>query len=93
MTERAYVTLDITNGNSEKVLGCLRHDLGVVAVDILEGPPDLILVIEAPNRELLAEFTVRVLSRIEMVTEKVDVLLVRNGSRYMEGNRYAEDDS
>jgi hypothetical protein len=51
-----------------------------VVIDILEGTPDLMLVIETPNRELLAEFTVRVLSRIETVTE---IICHARGAQFM----------
>jgi hypothetical protein len=46
-TFRAYVLLDIQRNKSQEVAKALRDKPGVVAVDIVEGPPDVVAVLEA----------------------------------------------
>ena len=58
MNARVYILLDIVHGKSEYVIQALRGKPGVVMVDPLEGPPDVILVVEAPKRQKLAELTI-----------------------------------
>jgi hypothetical protein len=50
---------------------------GVVIVDALEGPPDVIMVVEASERQKLAELTIRALASVETVTEGLSVLPAR----------------
>jgi len=41
----------------------------VVLVNLLEGPPDVIMVVEAPDRHKLAEVTIQALASVETVTD------------------------
>jgi putative ubiquitin-RnfH superfamily antitoxin RatB of RatAB toxin-antitoxin module len=42
--------------------------------DPLEGPPDVIVVVEAPERQRLADLTVQALSSVETMIENVRLL-------------------
>jgi hypothetical protein len=78
MSDRAYILLDIADGKAEQVTKVLRESRGVVMADALEGPPDVIIVMEASERQQLAELTIRVLASVETMTERVCLLPTRN---------------
>ena len=74
MSARAYVLLEIKEGNSKQVAKVLRGKPGVVVADLLEGPPDVIMVVEALDSQKLAELTVRALAAVENMTENFCLL-------------------
>jgi hypothetical protein len=74
MSDRAYILLDITDGKIEQALKVLQKSPGVVMADALEGPPDVIIVMEAPERQQLAKLTVQALGSVEAITERVNLL-------------------
>jgi hypothetical protein len=78
MSDRAYILLDIADGKAEQVTKVLRESPGVVMADALEGPPDVIIVMEAPERQQLAELTIQALASVETMTEHVCLLPTRN---------------
>jgi hypothetical protein len=78
MSARAYVLLDITNGKSSQAVEDLRDKPGVLIADLLDGPPDVILVVEAPERQKLADLTNRALASVETVTEDICLLPVQD---------------
>jgi len=80
MNHRVYVLLDIVDGSVEEVTGVLRENLGVLIADALESPPDVIVLIEAPQREQLAKWTIKALSSVETLSEQVRLLPTRDGS-------------
>ncbi len=69
MGMRAYILLDIVGGKSEYAVQILRSRAGVVIADPLEGRPDVIVTIEAPDRQRLAESIMPVIVCIEGITE------------------------
>lgn len=74
MSARAYVLLDIVDSKSEQVVQTLRGKPGVVIVDPLEGPPDVIMVIEASKRQKLAELTMGAIVSVEDMTKGLHLL-------------------
>ncbi len=74
MKDRAYILLDILNGKAEQVAQSLKRNKGVVSVDVLDGPPDIIMVLEASGRQKLAELTIQALASVESVTENMKPL-------------------
>jgi len=74
MNDRVYVLLDIVDGKAEQVAQALQGSLGVVMADAVEGPPDVVMVIEAPNREQLAKLTNQALVLAEPMTEYICLL-------------------
>ena len=79
MGERVYALLDIVDGKTEQVAKVLRESPGVVIADAVEGPPDVVIVVEAPEREQLAKLTIGALASVETMTENVCLLPVRDG--------------
>jgi len=71
---RAYILLRLAKGNPEQVAQALRRKPGVLMADPLEGPPDVIVVVEAPERQRLADLTVQALSSVETMIENVRLL-------------------
>ena len=80
MKDKVYILLDIVDGKAEQVVHILQEIPGVLMVDALEGPPDIVVVIEAPEREQLAKWTIEALASVEMLTEQVRLLPIRDGS-------------
>ena len=76
---KAYVLLNIVDGKASQVAQTLRGKDGVKVVDVLEGQPNLILMIQAHNRQRLADLTNRALASVDIMTESVQLLPAQNG--------------
>ncbi len=81
MCARVYVLLSVISGQSEVVARALRSQAGVVATDVLEGPPDVMVVIEAPERQRLAELMTHALTSVEIMTDNMQVLPTQSGTK------------
>ena len=77
MDDRVYILLDIADGRAEQVAQVLRGNPGVVMVDVVEGPPDVVMMMEAPKREQLAKLAIKALISVETMTEKLCLLPTR----------------
>jgi len=77
VSARAYLLLNIVQGKAEEAARLLRDEVGVVAVDMLEGPPDIIALMEASGRSTLARLAVRVIASVEALTEDIQLLPAR----------------
>lgn len=78
MNVRAYVLLDIVEGRSEYAVRMLRRRAGVVLTDCLEGPPDVIAMVEAPDRKGLAEAIMPVIGCVDGVTKDLRLLVTQD---------------
>lgn len=74
MRAKAYVLLDIVDGNCDQVAQMLRSKRGVVMADSLEGPPDLIMVVEASDKQKLAQLAISALATVETMTQGLQIL-------------------
>ncbi len=74
MSSRAYVFIDTAEGKADKVARILRDRPGVLAADLLEDSPRVIMVVEAPERQKLAELTIRALTAVEPMTQGTQIL-------------------
>jgi hypothetical protein len=81
MSIRVYMTLDILEKKSANTIQNLRSTEGVVAIDPLEGHPNYLLIVEAPDRQKLVESLVPVLSSLERVTKDLHSLLIRENNQ------------
>ena len=79
MSGRVYLLLDIMDGKADQATGKLRRIAGIRIVDVIEGQPDVIAVVEAPERLRLAEITMQVFSSVENMVEDLRLLPARNG--------------
>ena len=78
MSARVYILLDVMEGKSDQVARTLRGEPGVTTVDLLEGLPNVIVVLQARGRRKLAELTIRALASVETVTEGLQLLPTRD---------------
>ena len=76
---RAYILLEIREGKSVEAAEVLQSMRGIVIADPLEGPPDVVVVVEASDRQELARLTNRALASIEALIEDLNLLPVQNG--------------
>lgn len=76
MGTKAYVLIDPVHGKSEQVIETLRSKPGVVAVDYVEGPPNVIMMIRATQRQELVKLAIDALLSVEGLTEGVKCLPV-----------------
>jgi hypothetical protein len=65
MCIRAYLVLLTEGDTSPSIISELRRKPGIVAVDILEGSPNLILVIQAEKRQELVGYIEQALDSVE----------------------------
>ena len=79
MNAKVYVLLHVKEGKSEQVVQTLRSKAGVRLLDVLEGPPDVIMMVQARERRRLAELTVAALASVEDVTEDLQLLPTPDG--------------
>ena len=77
MVVRAYILLDIADGMVEKAIKTLLNKRGVVNVDKIEGPSNIIALIEAGQRQELAELTNQAIGSVENIMENVKLLPVQ----------------
>jgi len=77
MSAKAYVLLNVVHEKQQQVVRALRGKPGVLMVDVLEGPPDVIVVLGARDRQKLAELTVQALALVEAMTEELQLLPTR----------------
>jgi hypothetical protein len=77
MSVRAYLLLNIADNRHEHAARNLRGQVGVIAVDPLEGHPNLIITVEAASREELATLLMPVLGSVDSVTEDLQVLVTQ----------------
>ena len=85
---RAYVLLQSTGHKRNEAIGILRQQPGVVTVDPVEGPPDIVIVVEAPTRRKLASLLVRAMASVQDLTEDIELLPTQPGPRGR-GTRHA----
>jgi len=79
MSARVYALLDIMESKSEQVVRALQGKAGVKMVDALEGLPNIIMMVQARDRQQLAELTIQALASAETVTEGVQLLPTQDG--------------
>ena len=80
MSARVYMLLDILEEKYEQALKILHNIGGVIMTDTLEGHPNTLVIVEAPDREKLVELMMPVLGSVDRVTEDLR-LLVSQGDR------------
>ena len=71
---RAYVLLQADSNRCNDAVTTLKRQPGVVSVDRVEGPPDIVVLLEARDRSELASILIAALSSVEGITEGVDLL-------------------
>jgi len=78
MSVRAYMLLDIVDRNCEYAVQMLRSRAEVILADRLEGYPNIIAMVEASDRQSLAEAIMPVLGCIDGITEYLHLLVTQD---------------
>jgi hypothetical protein len=78
MSVRAYMLLDIVDRSCEYAVQMLRSRAEVILVDRLEGYPNVIAMVEASDRQSLAEAIMPVLGCIDGITEDLNLLVTQD---------------
>jgi hypothetical protein len=79
ISDKVYLVLNVAEGKANQVAGKLKRVAGIRIVDVLEGLPDVIAVVEAPERHKLVEMTMRVISLVGTMIEDMKLLSARDG--------------
>jgi hypothetical protein len=79
MCIRAYLVLQTDGAKSQEVISDLLNKPGIVTVDWLEGPPNLIVVVvvEAETRQELVRFIEQTLDLVESITRDLRFFIGR----------------
>jgi hypothetical protein len=75
---RVYVLLGIITGACNEAAEILRGKPGVIAVELLEGSPEVLFMVESSSRRSLAQRTVSALASVESLTAGVQLLPTRD---------------
>jgi hypothetical protein len=78
MSTRAYMLLDIVDRSCEYAVQMLRSRAEVILADRLEGYPNVIAMVEASDRQSLAEAIMPVLGCIDGITEGLRMLVTQD---------------
>ena len=74
MNDKVYILLDVVDGKTNRVVKTMRKTPGVVTVEALEGSPNVILVMEAADRQRLAKIAVQALTLVGKMAERIQLL-------------------
>jgi len=77
MSARAYMLLDIVDRSCEYAVQMLRSRAEIILADRLEGYPNVIAMVEAADRQSLAEAIMPVLGCIDGITEGLRLLVTQ----------------
>jgi hypothetical protein len=78
MSARVYMLLDVVDRSCEYAVQMLRSRTEVILADRLEGYPNVIAVVEASDRQSLAEAIIPVLGCIDGITEDLRLLVTQD---------------
>jgi hypothetical protein len=75
LSARIYMLLDVVENRSSGAIQTLRAEKGVVISDVLEGHPNILILLQAPNRTALATHIVSILDTLDGAIEDVQLLV------------------
>ena len=75
---RAFVLLNVRNGEVREVVGSLRRVRGVVSAHVTFGPYDAVAVIEAPDVRALGDLLAGEIQPVPGVEETLTCLAVES---------------
>jgi hypothetical protein len=75
MSSRVYLLFDILEEKFPCVIQALQKSPMVAAVDELEGHPNIMVIIEARDRQQLVDMIMPVLDSVDRVTKDVRLLI------------------
>jgi hypothetical protein len=78
MSARAYMLLDIIEEKSADAIQTLKNITGVTLADTLEGHPNILLMLEAADRQKLVELVLPVLNIVDRLSKDLHLLMNRD---------------
>lgn len=78
MSARAYFLIEAAEGKALEASKELMGKPGIVLVDYVLGPPDIVMTVEADDAQKLADLTVQALASIEHLTSSIQCLPVND---------------
>lgn len=78
MPTKAHILIETAVGKSRDVVRAISSLDGVVTVDAVTGPYDIIALVEAPNLNAVGNLTTNQIHTINGVTRTVTCLVVNN---------------
>jgi hypothetical protein len=76
MNRKAYILIDAVDGRADEVLAMLQGKPSIAAVDCVEGPPDIVMLVEAEEPQKLAGLTIQALTSVAHLTNSIRCLPV-----------------
>lgn len=76
MSAKVYLVLSSVNKKPMQIASILKTKAGVITVDVLDGYPNLIAILEAESRQELAELTAQAIDSVETMTKSLQLLPV-----------------
>jgi hypothetical protein len=76
MNAKVYIVLNTVDKKPEQIAPILKTKTGVTVVDVLEGSPSLIMMLEAESRQELADLANEAIASVEAVTKSLQLLPV-----------------
>jgi len=80
MSSKIYLLIDLVYKNGGQVCRGLCSKLGIMAVDVLEGHPDLLVCMEAPERQQAAKYLMDLLNSIDGMINDIQILPVQEST-------------
>ena len=71
---RLYVLITVEDGTAETVARSLQNRPGVMLADVIENPPDIMLIVQANSNQRLAELTIGALEPVENLIKELKLL-------------------
>lgn len=78
MNNRVYLLLDVAEGKADQVAGKLKNIDSIRIVDVLEGQPGVIAMVEASEQQKLAENAMQVIASVENMIDDLRLLPARD---------------
>ncbi len=76
MSAKAYVAFEIAGADPVQIALELRDKPGVAHVEVLEGPPDIMIMLEADQRSSAAEYLIEIMKELQDKVEHLNVMPV-----------------
>ena len=80
MSAKVYILFEAIEGKCAAVVHALRRMPGVIVAEEIEGPPDVVMIVEALNRQKLAELAMSAVASVENLATVCDLLPTRDST-------------
>jgi hypothetical protein len=81
---RLYVLINVKRGAAEKVACSLRKRPGVLFADVVEKPPDVVMLMQAINEFRLTRLIIKALVPVENFIDGIQLIPAKKQARVCE---------